>query len=347
MTPWIDGHLDIAWWATGWERPFGATLDTIRTAEADLLDDGRGIATVSLPAMRDSHLKLCFASVLARCATAEHPVTPGRSARSDIVYPDVTTAQAAAAAQLHWYEQADRHGQIHLIRDARQLDAHLQSPDKTPGVILMMEGADPIRDAAELSWWYERGIRMISLTHYGPGRYAMGTGGDGPLTGIAPELLREMDRLNIILDTAHLADASMAEAWEYYEGTIVASHANVRKRVDNDRQLTDAQILQIAERGGVVGIAMMDRMITSQGPATWEDVADHIDHIAQLTGSDRHVGIGSDLDGGFGKDNMPQPLDHIGDILQLHTILQNRGYSDAAQRNIFHDNWLRIMKACI
>lgn len=213
-----------------------------------------------------------------------------------------------------------------------------------------MEGADPILSPDHTEDWYQAGLRVVGLAHYGPSAYAHGTGCEGGLTSKGRELLRVMDELNLILDLTHLADESFWEAIEQFSGPVLASHNNCRTITPGDRQYDDDQIRSIIERDGVIGAPfdawMMVPGWTGDRPQSPRVVLDsalnHIDHICQLAGNTRHVAIGSDLDGGFGTEQSPEDLDTIADLQMLIPLLQKRGYTKADVKSIFHGNWLRF-----
>jgi membrane dipeptidase len=216
-----------------------------------------------------------------------------------------------------------------------------------------MEGADPVLTPDDLGLWWDAGLRILSLSHYGNGRYSHGTGTPGPLNEHGPALLRQMERAKMILDVTHLADEAMDQAFDQFGGVVIASHHNCRALVDRQRQLRDSDIRTIAGRGGVIGAALDCWMLDpgcGQGPgnvrrvATLEAVADHIDHVCQVAGSAKHAAIGTDLDGGFGTEQSPADLDTIADLQQLAPILTRRGYSAADANGIMHGNWLALMK---
>ena len=160
--------------------------------------------------------------------------------------------------------------------------------------------------------------------HYGPGIYGHGTDDEGPLTPKGRELLKEMERLGIILDVTHLCDESFRDALDHYSGPLWASHHNCRALANWNRQLTDEQIRELIQRGAVIGMAfdaiMMVhgwthiRSMPQEFGLKMEKIIDHIDHICQIAGNARHVGIGTDLDGGYGKEQTPMDLDSIADI---------------------------------
>ena len=163
-------------------------------------------------------------------------------------------------------------------------------------------------------------------------------------------LLKEFERLGMVLDVTHLSDTSMAEALEVFSGPVLASHHNCRVLVPGDRQLTDGQVRRLVSRDAVIGVALdawmlhpgWERGRTSPQVVGLEACADHIDHVCQLAGTTRHSGIGSDLDGGFGTEQTPHDLDTIADLQKLAGILDRRGYKRADVEAIFHGNFLRL-----
>ena len=224
------------------------------------------------------------------------------------------------------------------------------------GLLISIEGADPILEPKQFEEWYERGVRAVGLAWMGT-RYAGGISGSvndyGPLTGLGRELLDVLADLNVILDLSHMAEESFFESLDRYEGPIIASHSNARKFSDTPRQLTDVMIRRLAERDGVMGIPLYNRFLKPdwtprsgrKAEVTLEGfVAAAIDHVCQITGSARHVGIGSDLDGGFGLQSSPAEIDTIADELQIGDLLLRRGYASADVEGILSGNFLRIMR---
>jgi membrane dipeptidase len=249
----------------------------------------------------------------------------------------------------------EQQGRLKMLRTRGELEAHRRAyradPANTPlGVILSMEGADPVVEPAQLSYWWEQGLRAIGPAHYGRGQYAYGTGVDGPIGERGAALLREMRRVGIILDVTHLSDISFWEAVKVYDGPLLASHHNCRALVPGDRQLTDEQIKLVISRGGVIGAALdawmlypnWQRGVTQPEVVGLTAVADHVDHVCQLAGNARHAALGTDLDGGFGFEQTPRDLRRYRDLQGLGDILTSRGYSDADVDAIFHGNWLRF-----
>lgn len=352
----LDGHLDLAWNTASFDRDLTLSLDAMRHEEAAMEDAPfRGRGTVTFPEMRRGGIAICVATLLSRRGP-EHR-RQARYARGDLDYATRLGCHAAAHGQYACYRHWEATGEIVLIRTRDGLQRHWQQwraaenyDDLPVGVILSMEGADPVMSPEMLDCWWEMGLRAIEPAHYGRSHYASGTGTAGPLTAAGRALLAEMQRLGIALDVTHLSDESLQQALDLYDGPVWASHHNCRELVPGDRQLTDPQIARLCERGGVIGAALDAWMLNrdwvkgQSSPATvsLEDVANHIDHVCQIAGDSLHAGIGSDLDGGFGTEQTPGDLNSIADLQRLAHLLHSRGYTDADVDGVFHGNWLRL-----
>ncbi len=231
-----------------------------------------------------------------------------------------------------------------------------QSPpaDAPIGYVLSLEGADSIRSPAHLERAWEQGLRAIGPAHYGPGTYAQGTHASGGLGPRGRELLKEIERLGMILDATHLCDDSFWEALDHFQGPVWASHNNCRALVNDTRQFSDEQIKTLIARGAVIGGALDAWMMVpgwKRGKTTPETAGvklshliDHIDHVCQLAGNALHSGIGTDLDGGFGREQCPQDLDTIADLTRVGELLAARGYPSDDVARIMHGNWLRFLE---
>ena len=223
------------------------------------------------------------------------------------------------------------------------------------GYILSLEGADSMITLKHLERSYADGLRAIGPAHYGPGRYAHGTDAEGPLTPQGRELLKEMQKLGMILDATHLCDEGFWDAMDHFDGPVWASHQNCRALAPWNRQFADDQIKAVIERGGVLGMAF-DAIMMVPGwvhlrskPSDFqlriERICDHIDHICQLAGNAKHVGIGTDLDGGFGTEQMPMDMDSIADLQSLPVLLAKRGYSLEDIEGIMWRNFVEFLRA--
>jgi membrane dipeptidase len=164
-----------------------------------------------------------------------------------------------------------------------------------------------------------------------------------------------MQRLGIILDVTHLCDESFDDALDHFDGPVWASHHNCRALANWNRQLADSQIRRLIERGAVIGMAF-DAIMMVHGwhylqskPSDFnlriEKICEHIDHICQIAGNAGHVGIGTDLDGGFGTEQTPMDLSSIADLACLPGLLAKRGYSESDIEGILSRNFLDFLSA--
>ena len=351
----FDAHLDLAWNALDWNRNLARPVAEIRRREQDRasLGKGQGYNTVSFPALRQGKVAVFIATLLARLYRPNAIPAIER-------YSSMEAANAAAHGQLAYYRTLENQRILRWIKDWPSLDSHVHAwlKDKDPneplGFILSMEGADPVLSPVQVQEWWDAGLRIIGLTHYGISPYAHGTGTPGGLFPAGRELLKEMDRVGMILDVTHLSDESFEEALDAFHGHVLASHHNCRALVPDQRQLSDDQIRRLTGRGAVIGMALDAWMLypgwvrgktrPDEVGVKLESMIDHIDHICQIAGNSGHLGIGTDLDGGFGREQSPCDLDTIADLQQLPALLSKRGYDDAAVTGILYGNWLRFFQ---
>jgi membrane dipeptidase len=344
----VDGHLDLAMNALHWNRDLTRSVAEIRRAEAGMEQKGRAAGTVAFPEMRAGEVGLCLATLIARVSYPGNPL-PG--------YASPAIACAMSQGQLAYYRILERQGEVRLIRDAAGLAAHLREREagaqRAPlGLILAMEGADPILSPDHVPDWWEEGLRVVGLTHYGISAYAHGTDCEGGLTPQGRPLLAAMAACGMVLDLTHMADTSFWEALEAFPGRVIASHQNARALVPGCRQFTDEQLRAVIERGGIIGAALDAWMLqpgwirgeTTNESLSLEAVAEQIDHVCQLAGSSAHAAIGSDLDGGYGKEQTPRDLDTIADLQKIPDLLRRRGYTEEDIRGIMHGNWIRFFR---
>ena len=358
----FDAHLDMALNALDHERDQTLAVSALREREAGGVADDRGIATVSVDELRQGGCGVVLSTVIAR---SKPWVEATRKNIHDLNWPDPSMAYSVAMGQLAYYRLLETRGLLRILESAGSLKRHLAewdaAPDSTPvGMIITMEGADPIVEPTQLRDWHALGLRTLMLAHFGKSHYAHGTVAresrqgevndiDGPLTNWGRELLPIMHELGMPLDLTHTADQSFAEAADLFEGRIYSSHTACRTLADMPRNHSDEQLRQIIERDGVIGLPLFNHFLhaayTEDSPkemVTFAHIADHIDHICQLAGDAKHVGIGSDADGGFGKEHMPAELDTHRDIAELAEVLSQRGYSDDDIAGIMRGNWVRF-----
>jgi membrane dipeptidase len=346
----FDAHLDLAMNALEWNRDLRWAVKDIRESETLMKDKpDRGKGTVSFDSMREGNIGLCVGTQIGRYVKKGSSL-PGWNS------PEQAWAQTQG--QLAWYKAMEESGYLFQITNLSDLKAHLirweEEQDAPIGYILSLEGADSIVTLEHLERSFEQGLRAIGPAHYGPGTYAQGTDATGGLGVKGRELMKEIDRLGLILDATHLCDDSFWEAMDIFSGAVWASHNNCRSLVNHHRQFSDEQLQELIARGAVIGAAMDAWMLAEnwvRGESTptsmnvnLSTVVDHIDHVCQLAGNSQHAAIGTDLDGAFGTEQSPADLDTIADLRKLVPLLEQRGYSTLDIENILHKNWLRFLE---
>lgn len=348
----VDAHLDLSMNAMEWNRDLRQPIQVIREREKNLTDKpDRGNSVVCFEELRKGNIGLVVATQIARYVAPDNPL-PGWNSPEQ--------AWAHTQAQLAWYKEMERQGEMNQITDLQSLEKHLStwnsssSDKKSIGFILSLEGADSIVSIKHLEIAYQNGLRAVGPAHYGPGRYAQGTNATGGIGKIGRELLKEMERLNIIMDATHLCDDSFREAMDHFNGYVWASHHNCRALVNHNRQFSDDQLKELISRGAVIGCVMDAWMLVPnwvRGESTpqsmnvsLENLIDHMDHICQLAGNANHIAIGSDLDGAFGKEQSPLDIETIADLQKIPILLKKRGYSESDIDNVTSGNWLRFIR---
>ena len=348
----LDAHLDLAMNALEWNRDLTWTVEEIRKSEIGMTDKpDRAKNTVSLDAMRKGNIGLCVATQIARYVKKGSNL-PGWNSPHQ--------AWAQTQGQLAWYKAMEEIGEMVQITNLQQLNAHLElwkhnnTLKKPIGYILSLEGADSIITIDHLEKSFEQGLRAIGPAHYGPGTYAHGTDSVGGIGIKGKELLKKIEELNLILDATHLCDVSFWETMKVYNGPVWASHNNCRKFVDHNRQFSDEQINELVRRDAVIGIALDAWMMVPnwvRGKSTPESMGvtldqmiENIDHICQLSGNSLHVGIGTDLDGAFGKEQSPSDLDTIADLQKVPLMLSKKGYTKEDINNIMNQNFIKFLQ---
>ncbi len=348
----VDAHEDLAWNARSFGRDYTRSAYVTREREEGTdVPRLNGRCMLGLPEWLAGRVAVIFGTVF---------VMPARRARSprERAYRTPEEAYAEGMAQLDYYERlADDQPRFRLIDTRRDLEEVLKTWDEPQpedgrriGIVRLLEGADPIRRPEEVEIWYARGVRIIGPA-WGATRYAGGTGEPGPLTDEGRRLLKAMQAFPFILDLSHMAERSFFEALDRYEGPVIASHSNPQALVPGDRQLSDAMIRALAERDGVIGVVLNNRMLKKgwtrgdpkEAVTVW-DVVRAIDHICQRVGDARHVGIGSDFDGGFGAEEAPAEFDTVADLPKIAAALREAGFAEADVEAVMGGNWLRILR---
>lgn len=327
---WADGHLDLAYLAVN-----GRDLTTSLPGDVD--------GCISLPALRHAGVDLVFATVFTELNYAGKP--PADREPQMFERDDAEGAHQAGVAQIEIYEQLEAAGELTIVRAADDLvgDAPL------PRIVILMEGADPIRTPTEAPWWFERGVRIVGLTWSMGSRYSGGNATGGGLTAQGCDLVAALDELKIIHDVSHLSEPAFFELLERSAGTVIASHSNARalSHTFGERNLSDAQIKALAERHGVIGLNLFTKFLAHGRRATVDDCVRHIEHITAVTGHRRGVALGTDMDGGFGASKLAKGVDHPSRFSALTDALRDHGWTDDERRGFARENWMNLLRAAL
>ncbi len=346
--PIVDGHLDLAENMTIFGRDLTMDAAAIRAAEKRT----RRQATVSLPDLQRGGIAVVCATVTPGFLVAD--VGANFEPRSGL-YRTPEEAEAQALKQIALYEHWEKEGCLRLIRSVVDLEDHLRlwQSDRKPGLVLLMEGADPIVRVSDLRLWWQRGLRMIGLT-YGDTRYGTGVAGGssepkaGGLTADGFALLESMAEIGFTWDISHLAEEGVWQGLEMNFPRICASHANARALMPTNRHLSDDVIRAVAGRGGVIGLVLYNGFLDPR----WRDdrsievalanqFRQQAEYMAGVAGWD-HIGIGSDLDGGFGKEESPVEIDTVADLHRIRSVVP----ADARD-GVLGANWLRFLRSSL
>ena len=234
--------------------------------------------------------------------------------------------------------------------------AEIEAAHKQGKIAALMgiEGGHAIEDSLRLLRdYYVLGVRYMTLTHSNTNNWADSSGDiiragvehHNGLTDFGKDVVREMNRLGMMVDISHVADKTFWDALEVSRAPIFASHSSCRALADVPRNMTDEMIVALAKKGGVVQINFSCGFLKAgagEGQrATLADVVAHIDHVKQIAGVGA-VGIGSDFDG-IGC--APEGLDDVSKFPNLTRALLEKGYSADDIRKIYGGNLLRVMRA--
>ncbi|MBX3359421.1 MAG: dipeptidase [Phycisphaeraceae bacterium] len=358
LVPWFDAHLDLACLAVH-ARDLLAPLDPAQGPWPP--------GAITLPSLAEAPVRFALATIFTEPVDSESQQTEpqmypaGNSERAFLV------GRAQLEVYLTWRDQsAVSLDLVELLRPepgvgeirggmgvaethALSLDRRLaRLPHHSPlRLAILMENADPIRSPGDLQWWVEHGVRVVGMAWAKPSRYAGGNSTDLPISPMGRELVKEIDRLRVIHDASHLSDRSLAELFELTDRALIASHSNCRALVggggfgENQRHLSDESIREITRRGGVIGLNLFSTFLAPGSPprARIADCVRHIEHICAIAGHTRAVGLGSDMDGGFGADRLPQGVDSPKDLPRLLEALAARGWADGDLARFAWRNW--------
>ncbi|MGC9393991.1 MAG: dipeptidase [Anaerolineae bacterium] len=343
----VDAHLDLAYNAVVLGRDLLRPVQEIRDLEITTPPPGMpsGTCMTTLPALLEGRVAIVGGSLF---------VAPDfKGSREPQPYHTPQEAHRYAVVQLDYYRRlADENERVVLLNTIADMDAVLASWDMEQpqlGIFVVMEGAEPILTPGEVEWWVERGLRGVGLTWSMGTRYAGGNASPGPLTDDGHRLLAAMAGHNLLLDLSHLWEEAAYEALDRYPGPVAATHANPRAFVNRLRMLSDVLIRRIADHDGVIGVIPFNRMLdedwrSGDARLPLTRLVEVVDHICQITGDACFVGLGSDFDGGFGREAVPEGVESSADLGKLSTLLAERGYADADIIAILSGNWLRVLR---
>ena len=346
--PLVDSHLDLAENVTLFGRDLTLSVAEIRRVEKRRTRQ----ATVSLPDLEQGGIAVACATVTAGFLAADvgadfEPLSA--------LYHTPEEAEAQALTQIALYEGWERQGRVRLLKSVVDLDDHLQlwQHDRKPGLVMLMEGADPIVHVPDLPVWWRRGLRMIGVT-FGDTKYGVGVGGGssgfklGGLTSEGLALLGQMADLGFIWDISHLAEEGIWQGLNLKYPRVCASHAHAQALTPTDRHLSDDVIRAVAERDGVIGLTLYNGFLEprwnsdkSLSITLNEHLRRHVDYIANLIGWS-HVGIGSDLDGGLGLEESPAEIESVADLYKAGLVVPAE-----VREAVLSTNWLNFLRASL
>ena len=343
--PIVDGHLDLAENVTLFGRDLTLSAAEIRAREKRTSRQ----ATATLPELERGGIAVVCATVTAGFLAAD--VGEDFEPRS-AMYHTVEEAEAQALKQIDLYESWEQQGQVRLLKSVNDLDHHLElwQQDGKPGLVMLMEGADPIVQVSDLPRWWQRGLRMIGVT-FGDTTYGVGVAGGstpfkrGGLTTQGIEMLQQMAELGFIWDISHLAEAGIWQGLELQFPRVCASHANAQALIPTDRHLSDDVIRAIAERDGMIGLVLYNGFLEprwKQDRSMTITLDEHLRrqaaYIANIAGW-QHIGIGSDLDGGLGLEESPAEIDTVADLYKIGAVVPAE-----AREAVLSTNWLNFLR---
>ncbi|MEQ9617014.1 MAG: membrane dipeptidase [Phycisphaerales bacterium] len=356
----FDAHLDLA----------AIAVNRRDMDEADLsrIDRPWPPASVTLPSLNTGRVRFCLATIFTE-----------RDGDGPEGYPegDAEAAHKRGRAQLEAYLTWHDEKKINLglrsylvddpgvgeikggmgVAEPRpfSLDSKLRKLNNQPPLIagLLMENADPIRTPDEVAYWKSKGMIATGLTWARNSRYASGNATspehDTGVTDAGRDLIAALDEHNVVHDLSHLSQRSTDELLGITDRPVIASHSNCRAMLKegDQRHLADATIQEIARRGGVIGLVLARNFVEPNGEATIDLALDHVERICDLVGTRACVGIGSDMDGGFGADDLVEGIRTPSDLFKLGEQLRRRGWSDEEVHGFTHMNWLRFFDSVI
>ena len=318
---WIDGHIDLAYVAMCGRNIFEPCKETEKSC-------------ISIPDLAKSSISTFFGTIYT--SQANNFCGYGNSSNREAAF-------AAGAKQLEIYKNIESKGLLSIQHEGCKCRDSLS-------MLLLMEGADPIRSPEDVRWWAEQGLRIVGLTWSSGTRYAGGNDCDTGITDEGKELVASLDEHAIVHDASHLSDYAFDDLCSNAKGRIIASHSNSRVVLNNksQRHLSDEQAKEIFRRGGVIGLNLCTQFLSktfdkNNTDATIDDCVEHIMHYCELAGNRTQVALGSDFDGGFSTAYLPINLKHPNQICNLADALLDAGFSNEELASFAHGAWIRVL----
>jgi membrane dipeptidase len=364
MTFIIDSHQDLGYNMLTFGRDYSRSASETRQVETNTLTPQRnGQTLLGWPDFQAGQVAVIFGTIF---------IAPKKYQGGEwdkFVFADNQEYGAIVHRQLDAYARlVDNHpDKFRSIKTRGELESVMQpwlsSPASLPenphpvGLIMLVEGAEGLRDMDELEEWVQAGVRIIGPVWAGT-RFCGGTlNPQGVFTKEGFALLESMAGLDLTLDISHMNETSALTALDAYSGKVIASHANVRRLLneqDHERHFTDLTIKRLVERGGVMGVVPYASFLDPEWNKSRERkplpltlLVNHIDAICQIAGTADHAAIGTDFDGGFGWPDVPDEINTIADMQKITGILETRGYSVEEIKKIMGGNWLRFLQSSL
>jgi membrane dipeptidase len=348
----VDAHQDLAWNMLTFGRDYTLSAAEIRKREeGTLAAQVNGDTLLGWPDYQRGKVALIFSTLFAT------PVRHKLGEWDQQCYATDDEAYMRYSMQMDAYDRLiDEHPEmfkkIETRLDLQSILSHWQRTDTDVhpvGLVALMEGAEGVREPAEVEAWYQRGVRLIGPAWAGT-RFCGGTNEPGALTRDGFALLERMAEFHLTLDLSHMDEKAALQALDSYPDAIIASHANalaLLKGSSSNRHLTDRVIQGLLDRGGVIGIVVANAFLREdwneaggRSSVSLDNVVAQMDYFCQMAGNALHVGIGTDFDGGFGLPSVPGEIDTISDLRKIIPILGQKGYTEADISAILGNNWL-------
>ena len=359
MPLFLDAHQDLAWNMQVLGRDYRRSAHETRALEVGSpILELTGNSLLGLPEYNQAGVAWVFGTLFAA------PFNPNKPDEQFPGYRSPQEAHQRYMSQLDFYHAytSSHPDTYRLITTLSDLHAHRTrwqqaDPQLRPvGLIPLMEGAEGIVSLDELPEWWQKGVRIIGLAWQG-NQYCGGTRTPGPLTPAGYELIDAMAEIGFVLDLSHMDQPAAFQCLERFPGQIIASHANASvlvKGYAGNRLLSDELIKSMFDRDAVIGVVPSNSFLNKdwkedggKAATSLQLLADQIDYLCQIAGDAKHVGIGTDFDGGFGVEHVPAEIDSIADLPKLLPMLVRLGFKDGDIEAIASGNFLRVIESAL